>query len=119
MRMPRLPREAGLWVGAACAGLAGGLAYKHWATKEYGGQANRLVAEAKRAATAGDNATACARYEECLELVRTRGGAHQRFGEATATLARAVANACVCHSTTLSCIMRIEMRSILSAGLSC
>ena len=31
---------------------------------------------------------------------------------------RAVANACVCHSTTLSCIMRIEMRSILSAGLS-
>ena len=94
MRLPTLPREAGLWVGAACAGLAGGLAYKHWATKKYGGEANRLVAEAKRAAVAGDASTACARYEECLELVRARGGAHQRFGEATATLARAAANAC-------------------------
>ena len=92
-RRDTLPREAGLWVGAACAGLAGGLAYKHWATKEYGGQANRLVAEAKRAATAGDNATACARYEQCLERVRTRGGAHQRFGEATAVRARAAASA--------------------------
>ena len=67
----RLPPEAGLWVGAACAGLAGGLAYKHWATKKYGGEANRLVAEAKRAAVAGDASTACVRYEECLELVRT------------------------------------------------
>ena len=94
MRLPTLPREAGLWVAAACTGLAGGLAYKHWATKKYGGEANRLVAEAKRAAVAGDASTACARYEECLELVRTRGGAHQRFGEATATLARAAANAC-------------------------
>ena len=28
MRLPTLPREAGLWVGAACSGLAGGLAYK-------------------------------------------------------------------------------------------
>ena len=93
-RLDTLPREAGLWVAAACTGLAGGLAYKHWATKKYGGEANRLVAEAKRAAVAGDASTACARYEECLKLVRSRGGAHQRFGEATATLARAAANAC-------------------------
>ena len=40
MRLPTLPREAGLWVAAACTGLAGGLAYKHWATKKYGGEAN-------------------------------------------------------------------------------
>ena len=94
MRFPKLPREAGLGVGAAGVGLAGGLAYKHWATKRYGGEANQLVKEAKRAAVAGDARTACARYEQCLELVRSKGGAHQRYGEATATLTRAAANAC-------------------------
>lgn len=84
-------REAGLWAGAAVTGLGGGLAYKQWATKNYGGAAKDLLAEAKELRATAQPALAAWKFRECLDLVEAHGGAYQRQTAHTAMLAQAVA----------------------------
>ena len=52
--------------------------------KKYGGEANRLVAEAKRAAVAGDASTACARPHKNIDHASDGvSGNSARFGKFT------------------------------------
>lgn len=91
--MSVLRREAALWFGAACAGLAGGLGYKEWATRRYGGEASELLAAARAHRASGDAAGAAAKLAACHALVAEKGGAHQRTNAHSAALARAAADA--------------------------
>jgi len=86
--------EVALWAAAAGVGLAGGVGYKIWAQKKYGGAADGLLQEAREARKRGDAASTARALDSTLDLITSKGGmGSSKNRKSTAVVAAAAAEA--------------------------